>query len=241
MPEEFKIKLTDKPHLSKALQENPQAAKEVIATFTQLMEEAFAPEKSIIWSDLPKKFHPQLTFSMLIKGILRGSLDVKDIDPDTYAVFFEEVHPLSRMSTRANPLGGNTYSSWRKHFQVPEDTRVNEEVIADLFRKMLRYTKYIDIQTLHKYLDVNQIATYRGLGLEQVEKLPFYPALRFQRANFGELHVGTFFVNIGFFDCGPIASDTEDCPACQRPNLKTIGKYKCCLECNSGFDPVKEF
>src|SRR5206468_11624484 len=176
---EFKIKLDDKPHLSKALLENPQMAKEVIGTFVSLMEEAFDPDKHITWAELPIKFHPTLTFPMLIKGILRGSLDVKEINPEAYEVFFEEVHPLSKMTTRPNPLGGNTYSNWRDHFKMPNDAKPSEEVIASIFRKMLRYTRYIDIATLHKYLDVNQIATYRGLGDEQVAKLPFYPALRY--------------------------------------------------------------
>lgn len=237
MPESFNIKLGDKPHLSKALQETPQAAKEVIQAFVGLMEEAFDPVKGITWADLGKKLHPSLSFGQLVRGVLRGALDVKEINPEAYDVFFEEVHPLSMLSNRPDPLGGTRYANWRKHFALPEATEINEDTVSQIIRKVLRYSRYLDVPTLYKYLDANQIVAYRGLGEENVRKLPFYPALIYQQKNMGALHVGTFLDDIGFFDCGAISIDEQACPACGHlDTLHQYGKYTGCASCNAGYE-----
>lgn len=229
---DFRINLDDKPNLSQALSENPKLAKEIIATFVQLMEESFDESKGIRWADLPKELHQDLTFSDLVKGVLRGALDVKKFNPIVFDALRIELHPLSIMSPRKNYIdGGYKYHNWRQHFALSPSTEV-AEAVEQVVRKLLRYAKVIDIQTLSEHLTANQISTYRGLGEEQVRKLPFYPALRYQQRS-GDLHVGKFYDDVGFFDCG--ANDEDYCLACNRHDLYQVGKYKVCLACNAGF------
>ena len=233
----FEINLDSKPGLSKALQENPKLAKEVIGTFVALMEEAFDDSKGIRWADIAQQLHRDLTFGDLIRGILKGSLDLKNINPDAYDALKLEVHPLAMLSPRKNYIdGGMKISNWRGHFRLPEETIVSEETISKMFNRMLRYTKYVRIEDLAKAMEANQLVTFRGLGDKSVELLPMIPALRYQRAILGELQTGKFLDDIGAIDCGDILTDTEECPACSHDGLKTLGKYKICLTCNAGYE-----
>lgn len=232
----FKITLTDKPHLSAALQKNPALVKEVIGTFVALAEESFDPAKGITWAELPQKLHKNLTFQALVRGILRGALDLKDMNPEAYDTLLEELHPLSILSPRKNYLDDTMRTvDWRRHFQMSEDTIVGEAVVTLIIRKLLRYAKYVDIETLSDALQSNQLATFRGLGDRNIALLPMIPALRYQRNYFGELHVGTFYDNIGFLSCGTIDPTLDVCPACQHEGLQTAGEYKVCLNCNAGY------
>ena len=234
----FTIDTKDKPHLAKAMKTEPALAKEVIETFVQLMDEAFDPEKGIRWVDLPKEFHKDMTFRDVVRGILRGALDVRQMNPDAFDVIKAEVHPLSMLMPRKNVLDGTTRAyNWRSHFQLPDDALPTEDTVAKIIRKLLRYGKYVSIQHLQEALEYNQVATYRGLGEEQVKKLPFYPALRYQQETFGELHVGKFFGDVGLLDCGEYVG--EVCPACQRQDIVQIDEsYYGCMSCNAGY--IKE-
>jgi hypothetical protein len=233
--ENFTIRLDDKPNLTKALQTNPALAKQVIATFVSLMEESFDDSKGITWADLPQQLHQDLTFSDLVKGTLRGVLDTKKMNPITFDALQVEVHPLSILSPRKNYVDGvMKYYQWREHFKLPSDAYVSGELVEEILRKLLRYAKVLNIETLQRHIEANQITTYRGLGDEQVKKLPYYPALRYQRETFGDLHVGKFYDDVGFFDCG--TSDKDFCVACNRYDLQQIGKYKVCLSCNAGYN-----
>ena len=121
-------------------------------------------------------------------GILRGSLDLKDINPDGYDAIKEEVHPLSMLMPRRDYLnGGIRRYEWRNHFRLPKNAPVNEDTIATIFRKLLRYYKYVNIDDLAYALVNNQIKTFEGLGERNIETLPFVPALRYQQAKFGNL------------------------------------------------------
>jgi hypothetical protein len=156
------------------------------------------------------------------------------MNADIFDVLKVEVHPLSMLTPRRNYIdGGLKYYQWREHFKLPANAPVNGETVERIIRKLLRYSKYIDVQTLQEHLTSNQIATYRGLGAEQVNKLPFYPALRYQQKEKGDLHVGKFFDDIGFLDCGE--NEKGYCLACNRYELQRIGHYKCCLACNAGY------
>lgn len=231
---EFTIKLDDKPKLTKALQDNPQLAKQVIGTFVSLIEESFDDSKGITWADLPQQLHENLTFPDLVKGILRGAMDVKKLNETNFDALGVEIHPLSLLSPRKNYIDGTMrYYNWRGHFDLDQDIPLDSKAVEAIVRKMFRYTKYMDIETLKNHLEVNQIATYRGLGLEQVKKLPYYPALRYQQEKFGDLHVGKFYDDVGFFDCG--TSDKDYCPACNRFDIRQVGEYKVCLACNAGY------
>lgn len=228
------VDLDNKPHLNALLKSDKQKGLEVLQTFLELAEEAC----EYGWVDLPQLLAKELTFSDLVKGILHGSLDLKDINPEAYPVLKEEVHPLSMlMNTRPNHLeGGIRYFDWRYHFRLEPGTPVNQETVASIFRKLLRYSKYVPVDKLAQALLANQIKTFEGLGVRAVEMLPMIPALRYQKANFGDLHVGKFFDEVGFLDCGHwVGEDDEYCPACQHPNLHKYGVYRLCLACNAGF------
>jgi hypothetical protein len=230
---QFTIKLDDKPNLATALSENPDLAKQVIATFVQLMEESFDHTKGIAWANLPPLLHDELDFQTLVTGILRGSLDCKQLNPDVFDALGVEVHPLAILSPRKDYIdGGTRYYDWRNHFGLPSDTKPIE-AIEPTIRKLLRYAKVINVGTLQRHLEANQIATYRGLGDEQVKKLPYYPALRYQRDTFGDLHVGKFYDDVGFFDCG--TNDKDYCLACNRYDMRQVANYKLCLACNAGY------
>ena len=230
----FTIRLDDKPNLKKALLEQPDVAKQVIATFVQLIEESFDKTKGITWADLSKQIHEDLMFSDLVKGVLRGVLDTKKLNPDVFDALGIEVHPLSILSPRKDYIdGGVKYYNWRKHYGLDANAQVNSETVEAIVRKLFRYAKLINIETLQQHLEVNQIATYRGLGDEQVKKLPFYPALRYQREEFGDLHVGKFYDDVGFFDCG--ANEESYCLACKRHDMVQVDEYKLCLACNAGY------
>lgn len=225
------IDTSDKPLLESLLKTDREAAKEIISTFTALMEEAIAKG----WAKLAKDIHKDLKFGELVRGVLRGSLDLKDINPDAFDALGVEVHPLAILSPRKNYLeGGLRYTDWRGHFGLPEGTIMSEETVADIFRNMLRYTKYVKVKQLAQALENNQLATFRGLGDRNVELLPMVPALRYQRAKFGELQVGKLLEDNGFLECGEIV-DVSKCPACKREPLTVVGSYHCCYACNSGF------
>jgi len=236
---EFTIDTKNKPHLDRAMQENPQLARAVIQTFVGLMDEAFDPSKTITWAELPKKLHEDLDFGSLIRGILRGSLDLHSIHPEAADVLREEVHPLAMLQKRKNYLdGGERYVNWRGHFGLSKEAMVNEKTVADIFRKLLRYSRYVKIDELRKAHEANQVAAFRGMGDEQVMLLPFYPALRYQREHFGDLQVGKFMDDLGSFDCGPMPNehDWDICPACGHvDSMEVMGSVSYCMDCNAGF------
>lgn len=233
----FSIDTADKPHITDLMKSNPKLAKEVIETFVQCMEEAANPTNGMAWADLPKKFSEDLSFKELILGILKGSLDLKDINPDAFDAIKEEVHPLSMLMLRRDYLnGGVRRYDWRSHFRLPKDARIDQETIANIFRKLLRYYKYVKVDDLAYALVNNQVKTFEGLGERNVELLPFIPSLRYQQAKFGDLHVGKFFDTVGALDCG-MWVDQDECPACQAPanDMYVTGKYHICQNCNAGY------
>ena len=235
---EFKITLDNKPNLRRMVEKEPELAQQVIRTFVDMMEEAADPSKGIRWADLPKELaENRITFKQLVTGILRGTMDVQEINPDTFDVLKAEVHPFAYFATRKNMLDGTIkFPKWRKHFGFPHDTPLDEHSIAADMRSILRYTRYVDVQALQQALESNQVATYRGLGERAIELLPFVPALKYQQEHFGDLHVGKFFDEIGAFDCGPLPEGMSvTCSACKHKSLEDLGNYFICLSCNAGF------
>lgn len=232
--ESFEIDVRDKPNLYRAMIENPELAREVIRTFTQLMDESFDPTKGVQWAEMPKLLNSQLTFQSLIRGTLRGALDLRDMNPDAFDAVREEVHPLSMLTPRKDWLQGGTRTwNWRNHFKLPDDVRISEETVAQIVRKTLYYSKYIDVEKYQKAIEANQIATFRGI--DQVPLLPMVPALRYQTKQFGELHMGIFLDDIGALDCGVLAEATTICPACNLPHLKEVANHYVCMGCNAGY------
>lgn len=238
-PKVFTISTKGKPHLHALYEKDAKKAAEVVGLFVQLMEEACSPEKSgIPWVNLPQLFDERnLTLSDLVKGVLHGALDVKAIHPDNFDVWQEELHPLSMLAPRPNYLTGEMREyDWRTHFRLPHDAKVDQRTIEDIFRKLLRYYKYVDVDALAHALINNQVKTFEGLGERNVKTLPFTPALRYQQEKLGDLQVGKFFEDVGFFDGGYWEhGDSHDCPACHRPDVIKINQYNVCTACNIGF------
>lgn len=243
-PKEFKINLTDKPNVSAALLENPALAKEVIGTFVKLIEEAFDPEKGYTWAELPKLLHKNLTFSDLIRGILRGALDVKDMDREMFDTFKQEVHPLSILSARPSEYDPKKLkaTNWRVHFKVDKAEQIGEDVIAEIIRNMLAYTRWIPLSDWYQAYNTNQVTAYRGKGDITVQSLPFIPALDMQQRLFGSLSVGKRLMDTALFDCGTIEEEPDNCPCCKFPK-ESMFKYQDlvgCYNCNAGFRVVNE-
>ena len=233
---QFTINTVDKPYLEKAMREESALAKEVISVLALLMNEAFDPSKGIRWADLPKELHKDLDFGSLVRGVLRGSMDLKDISPDAFDALKVEVHPLAMLQPRKNYLeGGMRYHNWRNHFKLDEGTPVSEETVSNIFRKMLQHIRFVKIDQLRQALESHQIAAHRGLGDVQIEKLPFVPALRYQKKQFDDLHVGKFLEQYGLFDCGSIGFDETKCLACASDDLKLLGNHMGCMSCNAGY------
>ena len=243
---EFKINLDDKPNLKRMLKEDKALGAEIIKTFVEMMEEACDPDKGIKWADLPQLFHKDLTFSDLIKGILRGSLDCKEINPEMFDSLGHDVHPLAIFTYKEiTDRGGlkQNYTKWRDHFQL--EGRPSEESIAEIIRNLMRYGRYVNFKLIFENMksDWEVNAIYRGLGAEHVKRLPFYPALKYQEKLYGELGgVGRFWDEVGAFMCGEIgmAEAEERCPACEREFLEEVGAYQICPSCNAGFKVVEE-
>jgi hypothetical protein len=231
MPE-IKINTENYPHLEGLMKQEPKKAREVMGVFIQLMDEAIENN----WHELPELFSRELTFADLIKGVLHGSLDLPKLNPEAFDALREEVHPLSMLSPRKDHLnGGMRIYNWRHHFRLPSSAVVNQKTIEDIFRKLLRYYKYVKVDKLAEAIINNQIATFKSIN--QAELLPFYPALRYQEKNLGELHVGTFLEDVGAFDLGEIPKAYEDeCPACQgKEDMWEVNDKLICPRCNAGF------
>jgi hypothetical protein len=228
---EMKINTANYPYLEQLMQKSPDKARELMSTFIQLMDEA-AKEG---WHELPEMFSRDLTFADLVKGVLHGSLDLPKINPDAYDALKEEVHPLSMLSPRRDYLnGGLRHYNWRGHFRLPSSAKVNQETIETIFRRLLRYYKYVRIDELGKALSANQVVAYKDIN--QAELLPFYPALRYQKGLLGELNVGIFMDDYGIFECGTIKEDVSTCPACEIGELESINsEVKFCERCNAGY------
>lgn len=230
------IGLNDKPHLLALAKENPVKFREVVQTFTQLAEEAVEND----WHTLPEAFGQgkvRLTFADMVKGILHGALDLPELNPEHYPVLKEEVHPLSMLAPRKNYLTGEMqYLNWRDWYKLDPDAPVNQETVATIIRKLLRYYKLVDIEALAWALNTNQIKTFEGLGERNVKLLPIYPALRYQQRVYGNLHSGKYYENVGYFDCGQwIDGNSNECPACQHLTIRHMPPYHVCDFCNAGF------
>lgn len=215
-----------KPHLLKAMQENDALAREVIGTFVQMMEDAFAYG----WAELPQKFHPQLTFKALIHDILHGVLDLKDIDPRWYDDLGVAVHPFGLFSYK--DYGDSTdYYDYHRHFDwkkgdLPE--------IQSILRKLLYYARYIDIDKFGNAM------LRKDMDLYLVERDPSpliasHPAVMYQRKHLGDRFAGKINDKYGVFDCGKLVDNVDNCPACTTGTFIDLPDMVACKRCGAGF------
>lgn len=236
---ELKINLNDKPHLRAAMLADKDKAKEVISVFVDCMEEAFRDDKGFVWAHLAKELHPNLDFRQLIFGVLRGVLDVREINPDVFEALRVEVHPLSMLAPRKDFITGEMYQrNWRGHFRLEDDSKADELAISNILRTLLRYSKYVSVKQLAEAIDTKQEMTFRGIGSRVMELLPMRPAIEYQRTHTGELFVGTFDLETGGLDCGEY-EETDVCPACKKKDIVQIESNMLCYTCNASYK-IKE-
>jgi hypothetical protein len=239
----LKIDLDKRPALLAALKDPDKKAKAmlVLETMLQLADEALQ-SREVPWYDLPEKLNDRLSFDMMAKGVMRGVFNVVDMSPEDFEVLGTEVHPFSLFGARKNNItGGQRYTNWRKHFDLPDNAEINADTISDTLHKLLYYARYVDVAKWGEAVVNKQVATYKDLG--NAKTLPFYPALQYQLKHAGsspELSVGSFYSQVGAFRCGPIEPETEVCPACSHGELKEVGEYKVCMACNAGYSIAQE-
>lgn len=232
----FSINLDDKPALSQLMKTDKAAFQSVVGTFVQLMETAANKE----WHKLPEAIHTSLSFNDVVSGVLNAVMTTKEISPSDYATLESDLHPLALLSDKRKNLitGNDEQYDWKTHFAL--DTKdVSKETLEHIIRKMLYLVRWFDVEAVSKSLIANQFPVVDD---KDIRKLPFQPALLYQKNHLGELHVGKFFHDIGAFNCGTIDIDSlrqgEPCPACGISELHATRNQKItvCPRCNAGFE-----
>lgn len=231
----FSIELEDKPALSQLMKTDKAAFKEVVGTFVQLMEVAAEKE----WHKLPEYIHSSLSFKDVISGVLNAVMTTKEIDPSAHATLEFDLHPLALLSDkRKNLISGEPEEyDWKSHFSL-DSKDVSRETIEKIIRKMLYLVRWFDIESVSKSLLTNQFPVVDD---KDIRKLPFQPALLYQKNHLGELHIGKFFHDIGALNCGTVTDMIYHCPACVVGDMEEIdtkegNQYKVCPRCNAGFE-----
>lgn len=229
----FTINLDNKPYLSHMKNTDVKAFKDIVGTFVGVME--IAAQKK--WHDLPKAIHSSLSFQDLVAGVLNAVMTTAEIEPNAYATLEADLHPLALLSDQRKNLLSDEPDSydWRSHFALDTDN-VSKETIEEIIRKVLYLVRWIDIETVSKALIANQFPI---MDSKDIQKLPFQPALQYQKEHLGDLHIGKFFHEVGAFNCGEIDKDDHICPACNYGELTEIKKIKVCHRCNGGYK-IKE-
>jgi hypothetical protein len=165
-------------------------------------------------------------------------MTTKEIDPEAFATLEYDLHPLALISDkRRNLITQNTEPyDWRHHFSM-DTNEVSQEALEKIIRKLLYLVRWFDIDTVSKSLVSNQFPVIDG---KDIMKLPFQPALKYQKENLGELYVGKFLHEIGALNCGTIEPDVIQCPSCKIEQLRKINNYDVCPRCNAGFTVIPE-
>jgi hypothetical protein len=230
----FSINMDDKPNLSALKDSDKQAFKDVVGTFVNLMEVA-AENK---WHELPKAIHTSLSFSDVVTGVLNGVMTTENMESEAFKTLGHELHPLSLLSDTRLGLLTKEHEpyDWRTHFGMDSE-RASEEAVEKIIRKLMYLVRWFDLETVSKALITQQFPVIDG---KDVRKLPFQPALKYQRTHLGELFIGRFFHELGAFDCGTIEDGKEVCPACNIGVLMTIHEHKICPRCNGGWKISEE-
>lgn len=231
----FSIELSDKPALSQLNKQDKAAFKEVVGTFVQLMEVAASKG----WHELPNHIHTSLSFKDVVSGVLNAVMTTREIDPTAYATLEYDLHPLALLSDKRKSLltGESEEYDWKSHFALDEKD-VSRETIEHIIRKMLYLVRWFDIESVSKSLLTNQFPVVDD---KDIRKLPFQPALLYQKNHLGELYIGKFFHDVGAFNCGTIDNSITHCEACNVGELVEV-KYntKVCPRCNAGFTVNEE-
>lgn len=230
MANQFAINMDDKPHLTALKNQDVKAFKEVVGTFVGLMEVAAANN----WHQLPQTIHTSLSFNDLVSAVLNALLTTEKINPAAYTALESDLHPLALMSDKRVDLisGERELYDWKRHFAV-DSNEVSKETLETIIRKMLYLVRWFDIDSVSKALIANQFPI---MDAKDIMKLPFQPALKYQKTYLGELHVGKFLHDVGALNCGELDKSVKECPSCSVGTLEIVKtNYKVCPRCNAGF------
>lgn len=176
----------------------------------------------------------------VLAGIIAGCLNEQFVNEQIAPILGKELLPLALLTLKDVTLEGEErYTDWRRWFQLEKRSTINAQSIAEIIGGIMKFARFLDFDKLTEALDSNQLIVFKSLPMEQAKLLPFTPALRYQKEIFGEFQVGTFFQDrkAGFFNCGEIDPQAQECEACGRADLKKTkdGKYIYCRACNAGY------
>ena len=190
-----------------------------IAQLLDLLNEGY--EKK--WDEQLKEINPKLDFWTLIVALAHVFLKFEEIDPDLYDALKDDVHPLSIMRS----------GEWYSHFDEDPNKEIDEQAIAEVFAKVMRYMRMIKMDEFYKALNEKKTAAYKALEIPAVMTLPYQAALSYQQRVKGDLTVGRLIPNTGWFYGGEWNHEKQ-CPACEVERLREQGNIKCCPYCKLG-------
>lgn len=229
----FEINLDTKPALRSLINDDVDVFREIVGTFVNLME--VAAEKK--WYELPEQIHTSLSFKEVVNGVLNAVMTTKEIEPKAYVTLESDLHPLALLSDkRKDVISGEPESyDWKSHFSLGSN-EISQETLEKIIRKMLYLVRWFDINEVSKALISREFPINDP---EDMAKLPFQPALVYQKEHMGELYIGKFFHDIGAFNCGGLLDEfSNTCPSCKIGELVQIQNYKVCPRCNAGFEEL---
>jgi hypothetical protein len=235
MANAFNITLDDKPALTALKGQDIEAFKEVVGTFVGLMETAAANQ----WHTLPDSIHTSLSFNDVVTGVLNAVMTTEQINPEAYTTLESDLHPLALLSDKRKDLisGEREVYDWKRHFSM-DSNEVSKDAIEKVIRKILYLVRWFDIESVSKAMITQQFPV---VDAKDIQKLPFQPALQYQKSNLGELHIGKFLHDIGALNCGVVDKEIEKCPACSVGMLENVKSYRVCPRCNAGYALTEEF
>lgn len=236
--EPIKIKLDDKPNLSQLYHTDVKSFRTILTTMLAMAERAVDQNRDnrIPWYQLPFLVNKELDFPMLVDALFEAVFEVQGLHPDNFTVMGADLHPLAILKKDGKPKDENDYSGWRRHFNMPEDAEVNKDTLVEILRSMFYYTRFIPVKDFGQAHLSRQLEVHKADPGLALEKLPFVPALNYQRDHFKPLQIGRFWPNIGAFYGGDYTGgDDHNCPACGTHTLQQFGEHLICPGCNIGF------
>lgn len=235
------LNTADKPNMTKFIQADKVKAKQFLDAWMKAADELVGMKFPV---DLILDTSEQLNLkpSEMLAGIIAGCLNEQFVNEKMAPILGKELLPIGILTLRGMTLEGEeAYFDWRRWFQLDQRDTITSDTIARIIGGIMKYARFLDFDKLSEALETNQLIVFKGLGTEQMKLLPFYPALQYQRDQFGEFHTGKFMPerNAGFFDCGTIDPAETHCPACGRRDLTRSKdeKHIYCRACNAGYYP----
>ena len=231
----IQINMHDKPNLKALRFNNPSAFKDILSACIALAERAayVGEDRKIPWYELPQRFSSNLDFAKTLKAVTDAVFDVQEINPESFNILEDDVHALAVFKSQRERSG--LYPDWRRHFDFPEGTdEPGEDEVRKVLRSLLYYARFVDIDKFSKAVLSNHLSVHQALPDLNAEKLPFTPALHYQKEQFGDLKVGKFWDEIGAFYGGTTLEKLSKCPACVHGDMHQYGNYSVCSSCNLG-------